>query len=553
MRKTISLMTMILLLSFSAKTNAQILTPDAQAREITEYNIYTSDNLSEDHSAKIVKWSNDLSVVLNTLASNNQATFGLLKKGTINTLKTVYMPIGYKINDFTIFNDTLYFVGNKADAIDTTKGIIGYVKVMDLFTQPNQSCTYAEIRSTKDLFRVEAYNDNTGKTIVAAVGRQVYGIPYFVDGPGVDVGEPPQPGLELPLPDDAEIVEPAVTGENQPLSNSLNEIGPAWYTDTLRYRHCLATLNITRTSNGVNHQYDLWTLPHLEDVEEVKGLCLTKDYVCVVSTCRKDEIQGETKIFALYWLDKNNFNVRYSQQIYGSTYAFVANTIRGNIKMIGVGENNIAICYMGETSENCNVLYKMNLTSTTLNPIFTHYFGTSGNGLKHKIWDLEYVERENMLVVLKQSNIYEEVDELWYLSLNDNIMMPYQVYVHTNDYENLSSLELYSEVYLGIYGEQSTNKTLLEKRCNQFLSLHACYHMREEKVHEEQLPIVQAHQVMLHCSFADIMPSLYDLLTLPANQNVDTFNALQINQEQITSPCSNTNVDIHYEQPQTIK
>jgi hypothetical protein len=163
MRKTISLMTMILLLSFSAKTNAQILTPDAQAREITEYNIYTSDNLSEDHSAKIVKWSNDLSVVLNTLASNNQATFGLLKKGTINTLKTVYMPIGYKINDFTIFNDTLYFVGNKADAIDTTKGIIGYVKVMDLFTQPNQSCTYAEIRSTKDLFRVEAYNDNTGK------------------------------------------------------------------------------------------------------------------------------------------------------------------------------------------------------------------------------------------------------------------------------------------------------------------------------------------------------------------------------------------------------
>lgn len=553
MRKTISLMTMILLLSFSAKTNAQILTPDAQAREITEHFIQSSTDFESDHSAKIVRYNEKYSVVLNTLAGSNQATFGLLEKNILNTLKTVYMPIDYKIKDFTIFNDTLYFVGRKTLPQNDSIGVIGYVSVMDLFTQPNQSCTYAEIRTTKELFRVEAYNDNTGKTVVAAVGRHFYGIPYFVEGPGADIGDPPSPGLTLPLSDDVDIVEPAVTGENQPLNNSLNEIGPAWYTNPLEYRHCLATLNIMRTSNGINHQYDLWTLPNPEAREQIRDFCLTNNFICIVSSYYEEDYCPEYKTLAVHWFDKNNLNVRQSRRIYGQRYALDFLNNRGNLKTICVGENNIAICYMGFTSENCNVLYKINLTSTTLNPIFTHYFGTSGLGLKHKVWDLEYVERENMLVVLKQSNIYEGVDEVWHLSMNDYIIMPYSSDVYTKYYNNLSSLELYNGIYLGVYGTRSDNKILLEKRCNQFFAFSGCYDIRKENVYEEALPNVFEFPTTLHCSFADIMPSLYDLLNLPANQNVDAFNALQINQEPITNPCSNTIVDIYYKQPETIK
>ncbi|MEE1252940.1 MAG: hypothetical protein UHK52_07590, partial [Bacteroidales bacterium] len=158
MRKNLSLIAMLLILLFSAKTNAQILTPSNSVKEVSEYHVSTSSNLVTGHSSKIVRWREDASVVLNNIDTNYQATFGLLRRGDTLTTRTIYLPIGYKINDFTILNDTLYFVGNKPDAIDTTKGIIGYVRVGDLFSNSNQTITYAEIRTTKDLFRVEAYN-----------------------------------------------------------------------------------------------------------------------------------------------------------------------------------------------------------------------------------------------------------------------------------------------------------------------------------------------------------------------------------------------------------
>jgi hypothetical protein len=104
-----------------------------------------------------------------------------------------------------------------------------------------------------------------------------------------------------------------------------------------------------------------------------------------------------------------------------------------------------------------------------------------------------------------------------------------------------------------VYGTRSDNKILLEKRCNQFFNFSNCYKIRYEDVYEEALPNVHEFPSTLHCSFADIMPSPYDLLNLPANQNVDAFNALQINQEPITNPCSNTIVDRYYKQPETIK
>lgn len=553
MRKNLSLIAMLLILLFSAKTNAQILTPSNSVKEVSEYHVSTSSNLVTGHSSKIVRWREDASVVLNNIDTNYQATFGLLRRGDTLTTRTIYLPIGYKINDFTILNDTLYFVGNKPDAIDTTKGIIGYVRVGDLFSNSNQTITYAEIRTTKDLFRVEAYNKNNGETVVAAVGRQLYGIPYFVEGPGAGFDPEFPSGPELPLPPNSNIVEPQITGENQVQTNSLNEIAPAWYTDTLKYRHCLATLNITRTTNGVNHQYDLWYLPNVENIEQINDFCLTSDYICIVAVDYTSQPRYLGKTFTLHWFDKNNLNTRNAKRLVGAMQSFYSYDEKGNLKTTCVGGNDIALCYMADVGLYCNVLYKLRLDTITVTPIFAHYFADAGQNIKHPVWDLEYIKKFNMLAVLKRSNIHEGIDEVWHLSMNENTMMPYESYVHTKYYDNLSSLELYDDIYLGIYGNIPSRKILLEKQCNEFNSYGNCYDIRKDRVYPELLPKIYNYSVANRCSFADMVQSPLDLLTLPATQTVNVFNTLQINQQNIIKPCDNLNTDIIYKQPAVIK
>lgn len=544
---------MLLILLFSAKTNAQILTPSNSVKEVSEYHIPFSSNLVTDHSSKIVRWKEDASVVLNNIDTNYQATFGLLRRGDTLTTRTIYLPIGYKINDFTILNDTLYFVGNKPDAIDTTKGIIGYIKVGDLFSNSNQTITYAEIRTTKDLFRVEAYNKNNGETVVAAVGRQLYGLPYFVEGPGAGFDPEFPSGPELPLPPNSNIVEPQITGENQVQTNSLNEIVPAWYTDTLKYRHCLATLNITRTTNGVNHQYDLWYLPNVENIEQINDFCLTSDYICIVAVDYTSQPRYLGKTFTLHWFDKNNLNIRNAKRLVGAMQSFYSYDEKGNLKTTCVGGNDIALCYIADVGLYCNVLYKLRLDTITVTPIFAHYFADAGQNIKHPVWDLEYIKKFNMLAVLKRSSKYQGVDEVWHLSMNENTMMPYESYVHTKYYDNLSSLELYDDIYLGIYGNIPSRKILLEKQCNEFNSYGNCYDIRKDRVYPELLPKRYDYSVANRCSFADIVQSPLDLLTLPATQTVNVFNTLQINQQNIIKPCDNINTDIIYKQPAVIK
>lgn len=553
MKKNLSLIVVLLILLFGLKTNAQILTPDNSVKEVSEYHVSTSSNLVTDHSSKIVRWKNDTSVVLNNIDSNYQATFELLIKGNTLTTITASLPIGYKINDFTIFKDTLYFVGNKLDAIDTTKGIIGYVRVGDLFSNSNQSITYAEIRTTKDLFRVEAYNKNNGETVVAAVGRQLYGNPYFVEGPGTGFDPEFPSGPELPLPPNSNIVEPQITGENQVQTNSLNEIGPAWYMDTLKYRHCLATLNITRTTNGVNHQYDLWYLPGVDTVEIIRDFSLTSDYIYIVSTLKEPVISPICKTLTLHWFDKNNLNVRRAKQLYGSEYMFDFSNNRGNLKTTCVGGNDIAVCFMANVGLYCNVLYKLRLDTITVTPIFAHYFADAGQNIKHPVWDLEYIKKFNMLAVLKSSSKYEYVDEVWHLSMNENTMMPYESYVHTKHYDNLSSLELYDDIYLGIYGNVPTRKILFEKQCNEFNSYGNCYDIRQDSVYLELLPTIQPYNLTEQCRFANLSSLIYNPITLPTTQSVNVFNTLQINQQKIIKSCENIKTDIIYKQPAVIR
>ena len=551
MQKRHFLMAVLLILLFGLKTNAQVLTPSNSVKEVSEYHIPTSPNLLTDHSSKIVKWKDKFSVVMNHIVNDNskQTIFGLLENSNM-IIKTVSLPIEYIINDFTILNDTLYFVGNKKVALDTINGIIGYVNIESLFNTFHQECVYAEVRSTYNFIRVEAYNKDDGETVVASTGRQFYGKVYYQEEPDFDIEDPIVPGPTLPLPPNSNIIEPQITGENEVQINSTyDELGMGWITDTQKHRECLATLHIKRTSDSVEHKYDLWHLPFENFQGRIRDICLTDDFISVVTTYFEAELCSAKNNFNVYWFDKNNLENRWAKRLIGQIHYFSDSIIRGELETVYVGGNDIALCYMGNAGENCNILYKLRIDTNTITPLLSHTFAWSGDSIKHPVWDLEYIKRFNMLAVLKRSNIYEGIDEVWHLSMNENTMMPYESYVHTKYYDNLSSLELYDGIYLGIYGNVPTRKILLEKQCNEFNSYGNCYDIRKDKVYSELLPIIDENPLMERCKFIYMDQQVRRVLTLPAYQNVRNFRTQQINQYNIIKPCDNIHTDIIYKQP----
>ena len=551
MRKNLSLIAMLLILLFSAKINAQVLTPTNLVKEVSEYQIPFSQGLAGDHSSKIVRWREDASVVLNNIGSNYQATFGLLRRGDTLTTRIAYLPIGYQINDFTILNDTLYFVGSRITSSNATNGIIGYVNIVSLFSTAPQSCVYAAIRSTYNLFRVEAYNDRSGETVVVAIGRQFYGEVYYEEEPEFGVEDSLIVGPIIPIQPNSNIIEPQVTGENEvQINSSYDELGMGWRTDSLMHRECMATLHIKRTADSVEHKYDLWHLPYENIQGRIRDFCLTEDFISVVTTYFDTGYCPDKNNFNVYWFDKNNLENRWAKRLIGQRHSFSDSTIRGELETVYVGGNDIALCYMGNAGENCNILYKLRIDTNTIIPLLSHTFAWSGDSIKHPVWDLEYIKRFNMLAVLKSSSKYEGIDEVWHLSMNENTMMPYESYVHTKYYDNLSSLELYDGIYLGIYGNIPSRKILLEKQCNEFNSYGNCYDIREDKVYSELLPIIDENPLMERCEFVYMEQQVQRVLTPPAYQNVRNFRTQQINQYNIIKPCENINTDIIYKQPE---
>ena len=551
MRKNLSLIAMLLILLFSAKINAQVLTPTNLVKEVSEYQIPFSQGLAGDHNSKIVRWREDASVVLNNIDTNYQATFGLLRRGDTLTTRIAYLPIGYQINDFTILNDTLYFVGSRITSSNATNGIIGYVNIVSLFSTAPQSCVYAAIRSTYNLFRVEAYNDRSGETVVVAIGRQFYGEVYYEEEPEFGVEDSLIVGPIIPIQPNSNIIEPQVTGENEvQINSSYDELGMGWRTDSLMHRECMATLHIKRTADSVEHKYDLWHLPYENIQGRIRDFCLTEDFISVVTTYFDTGYCPDKNNFNVYWFDKNNLENRWAKRLIGQRHSFSDSTIRGELETVYVGGNDIALCYMGNAGENCNILYKLRIDTNTIIPLLSHTFAWSGDSIKHPVWDLEYIKRFNMLAVLKSSSKYEGIDEVWHLSMNENTMMPYESYVHTKYYDNLSSLELYDGIYLGIYGNIPSRKILLEKQCNEFNSYGNCYDIREDKVYSELLPIIDENPLMERCEFVYMEQQVQRVLTPPAYQNVRNFRTQQINQYNIIKPCENINTDIIYKQPE---
>ena len=174
-----------------------IVSKPSKSQIISPYNvisgIYEIDNngLSEDYTQKILMRKDSSHIALTTIFENGNSIsrFYLIEKGKITS---TYADIRkeYKVKDFSIMGDSLYFCGltNKIDHgfSQPTQGFIAYVRMSELFTQSvptdptlSKQCNFSRIPTTTTVNKIKTYHNIRGERMVVGIGKQYYSeVPY---------------------------------------------------------------------------------------------------------------------------------------------------------------------------------------------------------------------------------------------------------------------------------------------------------------------------------------------------------------------------------------
>lgn len=521
-----------------------------------------SDATNSEYGQKVVRNNPKQSVILTRLNTGG-CRFVLIDKEQ-QMMKYADMPTEYLINDFDLLRDTIYFGGRHYVSGDTlSKGFIGYISVPDLFFTPQVQCTYTDIPSLTNVQRVIAYNDSTNESIVAAMASQYYADVYYEPEPlhefDSTINGPilPPPDLNYPYR--------MVEGEGNTVSpNSMyDDLGMGWRNDTLWHWDCFAALRIKREATSTSHRYDIWRLNHRRGFEIARDMCMTKDYIClVVSYYNRYEYCIPFNQFYIYRIDKNNFANHINNLMIASNFA--AYDGYDLLKTTCVGGNNITLCYTANSNNsNGNALYKINLDTNPYYASLSHYMD-AGCPNKPRVWDMEYIKEQNVLLVLKEDGEKYNYPTIWYMSMNTNTLMPYNAKVldlpasafGRNGDSFTSSISKHNKGYLTIVGSID-DLTLTEKKTFGFFSGNACNTITERRIIQDYEPTFSEKPGMEHCRFIYMTGTGINMRVkvrdLPANADIQNFAPLLREKGEINKVCTNKEENMIYEPPQEIK
>ncbi len=476
--------------------------------------------------------------------------------------QTSKMPAEYTINDFDILNDTVYFCGRHDVEGDTlSRGFIGYVAIDDLFSQSGGNCTYSDIRSTTNIQKVLAYHDNSGEIVAAAFGTQFYGdVCHHPDEFIFDPG--PITGPDLPLPPGAGMLQHSIVGDNpQETSTENNVTYSPWYNDTIRYWDCFAALKIKNIASGnAEHKYDLWRFFYKKGVEIARDMCLTDNYICIVSSYFQERYCPPRNEFIIRRIDKNDFNNQWANKMTGAYFAF--STTFDLLKTTCVGGDEIALCYTGVTSlGNGNLVYKINLSTNIFTCSLAHSLD-AGCNLKPHVWDLLWERTYNVLLVLKE-NGYDSplTDEVWYVSMNQYVNTPYNtkiIKLHPehfglNEEIRFASLDKRKPKFFMLVGNHNDELLVTEKHTFGFCNDNRCNVLDKSEIRQESYPTFDSDSLMKHCQFiyttGSGMNTQTHVLNLPATSQTNSLPFNNVEETKRYPVCTNDKVDFYYEEP----
>jgi hypothetical protein len=405
--KTLRVFIVVILLCFAIESHAQILSTNPN-HESGKYYV----NGGRNYEVKLLQWTNNICIALEKTHGDFAARFYRIEQNS-QYVKNVDIPNEYKVNDFTILGDSIYFCGYKEDN-GRTQGYIAYVKITDLFN--GGICKYTFVETTLNINKIKSYYNSSNERIIVGIGEQSYAMPA-----GYSLSLPIGDGLPTSV-----WIEPPVHNYDCLIIFKIVE-HPIVLAALTPNNTITANTNIVNLYRHHNHS-------GLSNREEFQDIAITDHYICLASIFYF--IDGYFTKIALQTLDKNTFN-QVSSQI--DVLPAEAGIIGMGFFVEALSNDNVAVAYgtfgdvlgSSTTPHVRNIVMKVNLSTNPFSLLSTSLIGPAlPNNIKHEIIDIEYVkELEELLVARKHPQTYSSIpgqyDLISYLDISNNIPTPY--------------------------------------------------------------------------------------------------------------------------------
>ena len=495
-----------------------IASKPSKSQIISPYNvisgIYEIDNngLSEDYTQKILMRKDSSHIALTTIFENGNSIsrFYLIEKGKITS---TYADIRkeYKVKDFSIMGDSLYFCGltNKIDHgfSQPTQGFIAYVRMSELFTQSvptdptlSKQCNFSRIPTTTTVNKIKTYHNIRGERMVIEIGEQYYSeVPYECP-----FAYDPNPLKIDPDPD-------------------------CWVYPDTNYYDCFIGYKITETIlnpayPSVNpftlyrHKYFKNEINHPYEYEEFQDLVLTDNYICLASTQYFNPIQtggsNNSRFIVLRRIDKEDFNIHSSYRVI-APYYYNNNVTSDGFYIERLEKDTIAIAHVSHRPSPSNILgtivTKVDLGIEPFNIIHTSLIDENFN--KVVLRDIEYLpEMNNLLVLRSQLNNGIFTEDVQYVDMDNSIFDANNTYIskylfvlqNNRAWNNILKYNRHNFALIGNFGTQ-LGLGILDNEENNFI-INSCRDYRPRNVYNLGINSFNQWDNLFPCNFALMYP-----------------------------------------------
>lgn len=338
-----------------------------------------------------------------------------------DSISQVEMPDLFKINDFSILGDTLYFCGNVNNSSNST-AFVGYIVIDELFSpSAGQTMDTNNIRYTLfdsiyqdeiyTIKKIETYYDSNGDRVIAGFGNMLYGKPPYRSFQNFQsvIIDPDEYYLDFVMfytikEDTIMINNNAHTLGANPIYKEANDVKMFYFpSDTIGGVYYNKFYDIIQTDNFI----DAIFVRHEEAVASGKPISTSVS----IAQFDKNTLQSSTYRIALpedMCFDYGLNAARLKEDTIAITFTYLRNNSDSTI----------------------STAIKFNMDNSP-DTIITQISLYDSMPFKNQIKDCKYFSANNKLLVLKSTNINSYSDDygdvIFELNMDANYGFPYMV------------------------------------------------------------------------------------------------------------------------------
>ncbi len=203
---------------------------------------------TDAYAQKVKVYANDYLVGITKVAGVNHYGFVLWKNSDNIEVVSLLNTVNIIVNDFTFFQDEVYFCGKRLTNQGSYIGIIGHFNMNDFINVGNFNYEYTDVVNTENLTKIISYTNSFNENFITAIG----------DGSTI-IGTSGQI-IELNISNNNFIYQHLI-----PSSSSQTQL--EILNDLLYYENCVITLSNIYHANSYVIRYFKYNGNYLENVE----------------------------------------------------------------------------------------------------------------------------------------------------------------------------------------------------------------------------------------------------------------------------------------------